>query len=71
MSKREFVNDMDTKDLLTAIEQYARGRKIVRVQVLYLGEYDGRCFVVEAADGESLSDRRFELAASHWYEVLP
>lgn len=68
MNKREFVNDEDTKELLRAVEQYARGRGIdSRIVLVYDTDYSAR--ISSATDRGALDQREFEVEASHWYEV--
>lgn len=70
----EFVNDHDTKDLLSAIEQYARARGLERVVLTYNGELRGTANTWEepaSGDASQCGDRRFRLEASHWFEESP
>lgn len=72
--RREFVNDEATKELLSAVEAYARARGLERVMLTYLGEHRGKAVTwEEAAGGDDVVGlaRDFRLEASHWYEVMP
>lgn len=67
----EYVNDEDTKELLAAVEQYARRRGLDRLGLTFTWAGATTWEEPNSKSASEATGRRFRLEASHWFEEQP